>query len=196
MSRNEAGRERDAAGAGQEPDELFFLNSSSSSSRRRWPAAGDAGNDTRLYLDQTAGEQVCMCTLSAGLHPSTHPSVHPSQPLSPNPPPLAPHHSRPPEKLLTRLSLQMLDTVAEQTWASGPASPSEPSSPLLRCTMYNTACLLVRSLLAPFPPDSTDGGHVALVVCGASHLPGPRCSPWPVGMLACPLPPSASALTG
>lgn len=56
--------------------------------------------------------------------------------------------------------------VAEQIWAYGPASPSEPSFPFNLLTLSNNGeqqdSMLLGSSPACFAPDSTDGGHVFL----------------------------------
>lgn len=172
-------------------------------SRRQWPAADDAGNGTGLYLDQTAGVHVYgrrpmreLHVLVACIHPSIHPPVPPSISASVAPPLLSTTPVRQRSCSHACRYRCWMQSQSRPGRADLHLRPSPPAFSKVYYVVYIEYCGMLPASSPAWPPDSTDGGHVALVVCGPSHLPDPRCSPWaacPAGLLACPLPPSAGA---
>ena len=161
-------------------------------SRRRRPAADDAENDTRLYLDQTATVHV-LDYLLASIH-----SIRPSIISASLAPPLLSttpvcqrscshacryrcwrHHLSPPSPQRTSLQFQLQSTPG---WADLHLRPSPRFLYKTAQHSMDLACLLSKTP----PPDGTDSSHVVLVMYGPSRLPGLRCSPlamlarWPV----------------
>lgn len=136
----------------------FFFFPSLSASRRQWPAADDAGNGTRLYLDQTAGVHVCgRRPRLLACHPSMHPSippVHPSQPLWPLPcsPPLPSAREAAHTLVVTDCWMQL----QSRHWAYGPASPSEQPSFPSSCGAQNATWFIPCLQDHHFPLDSTE----------------------------------------